>query len=95
MNFIYWKWTKKEEVLKSRRENLVKIKQDNTINTPDFDTTKNKREECAERISNRRWIIQRNINPYVNQNSYIDDLDAQNEFLRPKDSNDKKNISLS
>ena len=54
MNFIYWKWTKKEEVLKSRRESLVKIKQDNTINTPDFDTTKNKREECAERISNRR-----------------------------------------
>ena len=97
MEFIYWKWTKKEEVIKTKREReiLVESTIEHAINTPNFDTTKNKREECSERISNRKWIIQRNINPYVNQNNYIDDLTAQNEFLRPKDSNDKKNISLS
>ena len=95
MEFIYWKWTKKEEVIKTNREILVESKIENEINTPKFDTTKNKREECSERISNRKWIIQRNINPYMNQNNYINDLSAQNEFLIPKDSNDKKNISLS
>jgi len=97
MEFIYWKWTKKEEVIKTkrRREILVESKIEHKINTPNFDTTKNKREECSERISNRKWIIQRNINPYINQNNYINDLSAQNEFLIPKDSNDKKNISLS
>ena len=95
MEFIYWKWTKKEEVIKTKREILVESKIKHKINTPNFDTTKNKREECSERISNRKWVIQRNINPYINQNNYIDDLSAQNEFLIPKDSNDKKNISLS
>ena len=95
MNFIYWKWAKKEEVIKTKREIIVKSKIEHVINTPNFDTTKNKREECSERISNRKWVIQRNINPYLNQNNYINDLSAQNEFLIPKDSNDKKNISLS
>ena len=95
MEFIYWKWTKKEEVIKTKREILVESKIEHKINTPNFDTTKNKREECSERISNRKWIIQRNINPYINQKNYINDLSAQNEFLIPKDSNDKKNISLS
>ena len=97
MNYIYWKWTRNEGITKTIRqspvENSTTIK--NTIHTPEIDNTKNKREECCERISNREWVIQKSINPYLNGNNYINDLTAQNEFLIPKDSNFEKKISLS
>ena len=96
MDYVYWKWTRNEGITKTMRqspvENSTKIK--NTINTPEIDNTKNKREECCERISNREWVIQKSINPYLNGNNYINDLTAQNEFLIPKDSNFEKKISL-
>ena len=97
MDYIYWKWTRNDEIMKTKRENPVAAskKMKNTINTPEIDNIKNKREECCERISNREWVIQKSINPYLNGNNYINDLTAQNEFLIPKDSNFEKKISLS
>ena len=90
MDYIYWKWTRNDGIVKTKRrnppvENSKKI--ENTINTPEIDNTKNKREECCERLSNRKWVIQKSINPYLNGNNYINDLTSQNEFLIPKDSN--------
>jgi len=90
MNYIYWKWTKNGEIKKTKRDKLPvenSKKKENTINTPEIDNTKNKREECCERLSNRKWVIQKSINPYLNGNNYINDLTTQNEFLIPKDSN--------
>ena len=96
MDYIYWKWTRNDEIMKTKRENpAVSKKMKNTINTPEIDNIKNKIEECCERISNREWVIQKSINPYLNGNNYINDLTAQNEFLIPKDSNFEKKISLS
>ena len=95
MEYIYCKWTKLEEIIKSKRKVAREKSKPEVIDTPPIVNLKNKREECCERISNREWIIQRNINPYLIQNNYINDLNAQNEFLIPKDSNYKENISLS
>tara|TARA_Y100000996_G_scaffold414369_1_gene405036 strand:- start:660 stop:953 length:294 start_codon:yes stop_codon:yes gene_type:complete len=96
MDYIYWKWTRNEKPTKTKREVPVEkpLEIKNTITTPEIDNIKNKREECCERISNREWVIQKNINPYLNGNNYINDLTAQNEFLIPKDSNFRKKISL-
>ena len=40
-------------------------------------------------MSERGMIIQRSINPFLSANNYLDDLEIQSQFLRPKDSNIK------
>jgi hypothetical protein len=49
------------------------------------------REQSNDKLSHRAMIIQRNINPYMINNDYNKDLEIQNKFLIPKDSNDKEN----
>jgi len=46
-----------------------------------------KRSLCNERISTRRMLIQSSVNPFLCDNDYIDDIAAQDKFLRPMDSN--------
>ena len=46
-----------------------------------------KKDAHNDKLSSRHMIIQKNINPYLNTNNYIDDLINQDEFLRPIDSN--------
>ena len=94
INYTYWKWKKDDYVnLKSN------INADYTINNKDIKDEiekeiihieENKREICNERIINRDMIIQSSINPFLLNNNYIDDLEDQERFLRPKDSNVKK-----
>ena len=40
-----------------------------------------------EKLSNRCMMVQKGINPYVNTKNYINHLDTETSFLRPKDSN--------
>ena len=47
----------------------------------------NKREICSKRITNRNGIIQSNINPFLSNNNYLEDINNEMTFLRPKDSN--------
>lgn len=49
------------------------------------------REQSNDKLSHRAMIIQRNVNPYMINNDYNKDLEIQNRFLIPKDSNDKEN----
>lgn len=46
-----------------------------------------KRSLCNDRISTRCLLIQSNVNPFLCDNDYIDDIAAQDRFLRPMDSN--------
>tara|TARA_B110000495_G_C22870414_1_gene507577 strand:- start:499 stop:813 length:315 start_codon:yes stop_codon:yes gene_type:complete len=103
MDYIYWKWTRNDGIKKTKRRNppmenskidntINTSELDNTINTPEIDNTKNKRQECCERLSNRKLVIQKSINPYLNGNNYINDLNTQNKFLIPKDSNYRQKL---
>jgi hypothetical protein len=53
-----------------------------------------KREEVNLKMHEREPISQRNQNPYLVQNNYLDDLEMQQSFLIPKNSNfnEKKNV---
>ena len=51
--------------------------------------------EQNEKLSTREHIIQRNVNPFLVDNDFKKDLEIQNEFLIPKNSNYEKNVSLS
>ena len=57
-----------------------------------FRMSSSKREEVNLKMHDREPMSQRNQNPYLVQNNYIDDLETQESFLIPKNSNfsDKK-----
>ena len=47
----------------------------------------NKREQTSKRLSQREWVGNRQINPFIKTNDYINDISVQDAFLRPKNSN--------
>jgi len=52
-----------------------------------LDETSGMREEQNEIISKRTLVPQTGVNPFFGENHYIQDLDIQSQFLRPRNSN--------
>jgi len=91
-NYIYWTWGNGGTMKKSLRETHKKSKiQENVISLDEKieHRRQNDRELNSERLSQRHMIIQTSINPFLSDHNYLDDLQVQNDFLRPKDSNIK------
>jgi hypothetical protein len=74
---------------------LTMKKEENSSNEPihDFRTRENtwrqgptKREKQSENMSNRIPICQASVNPFM-QGSYMDHLENETSFLRPRSSN--------
>ena len=91
MDIIYWTWSKQGEHLeksyKSQRT-IIEIKpevNDKSLEVPFKE--ENKREISSDRLSKRTLVTNRQINPYLTGNNYIDDISVQDNFLRPKNSN--------
>ena len=45
--------------------------------------TSNKREELDTKIADRELVQQIGFNPFLGQNSYIDDISVRDQFLKP------------
>jgi hypothetical protein len=43
----------------------------------------NKREELGDKLAGRDMIQQIGINPFLNQNNYLDDISIRDQFLKP------------
>ena len=52
--------------------------------------TYTKKELCDKRMASRDLAIQGLCNPFLYENNYLEDLNNQDTFLRPQDSNYKK-----
>jgi|TARA_B110001450_G_C17418127_1_gene398683 hypothetical protein len=52
----------------------------------------NKKDLSNQRMAGRDMIIQGLINPYLFDNNYVTDINNQDKFLRPQDSNYKQKI---
>jgi len=102
MDVIYWRWSKKGEHLeqsaKRERSAMPLTKEGDTVTHSPLtleekiirDTMfheENKREKNDERLSKRKLVTNRQINPYLIGNNYLNDLSIQDNFLRPKNSN--------
>ena len=93
---------KEEEAIEKEQHRIKKLKEDKPIIDPNtfydnngvFRMSSSKREEANMKMNDRELISQRNQNPYLVQNNYIEDLETQQSFLIPKNSNfgDKKNL---
>jgi hypothetical protein len=90
--YIYWKWGKGNLMKKSYRkkeDNNQKEDAPNIITDRMDLRDRNTREINSERMSQRELLIQTSINPFMSSNNYLRDLEVQDEFLRPLDSNIK------
>lgn len=47
----------------------------------------NKREDTDKKLSERQMICQVNMNPYLTNNSYVNDLTVHDQFLKPVSTN--------
>lgn len=59
--------------------------------TPETIVTHNKREFANNKIIERGMYSQTSQNPFLNTNKYLDDINIQEAFLRPKNSNFEDN----
>jgi hypothetical protein len=60
----------------------------------------NKREDTDQKLSERQMVCQVNMNPYLTNNSYVNDLSVHDQFLKPvstnygKENQDKTNPEI-
>ena len=74
------KWTLGEPCMRSARNKPSVI-------LPETMVPSNKRELANEKINERQMISQIGQNPFLSRNRYLDDLEVQEAFLKPKNSN--------
>mgnify|MGYP001138063226 CR=1 FL=1 len=98
---ISWKWSLGDSYKKSARiapeqeqqfdqevhsavfmETMMGLSQDEQ-----YTRKSTKREEQNSKLSERTLMIQKNVNPFMDSKNYVEDLNKEDEFLRPKDSN--------
>ncbi len=84
MSYKMWVWRK--EGYEFKKSYRYKNDMKNEIELEIVKMNDDKRAECSERMSKREGVIQRNINPFL-KTDYLKDLENQDNFLRPKDSN--------
>ena len=52
----------------------------------------NKREDTDKKLSERQMMSQVNMNPYLTNNTYVQDLCVHDQFMKPISTNCKENI---
>jgi len=53
----------------------------------------NKREELGDKLANREMIQQIGFNPFLGQTNYVDDISIRDQFLKPVNTQEEKNLS--
>ena len=97
--YHHWKWSKNGNISKKtlRSHKRTSIKVHETL----FDewhcgkkeikeAINDKRSICNQRISDRPLVSRIPINPFMSAGTYLEDLEVQDRYLRPKDSNIKE-----
>ena len=93
----YEKSSKKDNPNLQVTREIVDLNENNSNNDNNNDNNNeifrinNKREEANHKLSERHLVGQLNQNPFMINNDYIRDLDIQQNFLIPKNSNIDKN----
>ena len=76
---------KKSEIIDMREKPPI---EEELVKT--HEKTYTKKELCDKRMASRDLAIQGLCNPFLYENNYLEDLNNQDTFLRPQDSNYKK-----
>ena len=96
--FIYLKWAPSIKDMyyeQSKIEDKPKVIGNNVMETilqegHDFIKSESKRENHFHKINERELVAQTNMNPFMSSN-YLEDLQVQENFLTPQNSNSMQN----
>lgn len=98
MEELVWSTGEKyEKSLKKDNPNLQEMREiadlnnNNSNNNNEIFRINNKREQANHKLNERHLLGQIKQNPFMINNDYIKDLDIQQSFLIPKNSNIDKN----
>ena len=84
VKYKYWVWSKGEtNIEKSIRNELAQFTR----------MKENKKEKCLNVMINRELIKNNNSNPFMINNNYLDDINNQEKFLKPQNSNYEKSLN--
>lgn len=53
-----------------------------------------KREDTDKKLSERQMMCQVNMNPYLTNNSYVQDLSVHDQYMKPLSTNYKENLEI-
>jgi len=96
MEYRCWTWTLNNEKMektkiKSKVKEIGERIRDNQIDSLKYMNSKeekrNNKELSSKRLSERIQLKQRVFNPYLRNSDYLKDLNVQENFLKPKNSN--------
>jgi hypothetical protein len=54
-----------------------------------------KREDTDKKLSERQMMCQVNMNPYLTNNTYVQDLSVHDQYMKPVSTNYKENLETS
>ena len=72
-------------------ENTWEILNNNSLFDKDF-VQNSKREDTDKKLSERQMMCQVNMNPYLTNNSYVQDLSVHDQYMKPVSTNYKENL---
>jgi hypothetical protein len=72
-------------------ENTWEILNNNNLFDKDF-VQNSKREDTDKKLSERQMMCQVNMNPYLTNNSYVQDLSVHDQYMKPVSTNYKENL---
>ena len=83
-------WRKGPEMQRSFKCDKERIlEKDIKIDTLEIEKIEEQmREDVNKRLTNRKMLGNRNVNPFMKDNNYIKDLGVQDKFLRPQNSSE-------
>ena len=85
MNYNYLTWNNNNyKIKKSLRNQFFEKITNNVDDKINNISDQNNREECVIKQGNRNNIIQTNINPFLINNNYVNDINNQEKYLRQK-----------
>ena len=75
------------QALEPKRDTEINIKDDFAPNIGERGAASNRREDVNSKLSERQMIGQVSHNPFLTSTDYVNDLEVQENYLKPQNSN--------
>ena len=76
-----------DQALDTKLNTEINMKEDFAPNIGEFGIASNKREDVNTKISDRQMLGQVSHNPFLTSTDYVNDLEVQENYLKPQNSN--------
>ena len=76
-----------DQALDTKLHTEIKMKEDFAPHIGEFGVASSKREDANTKLSDRQMIGQVSHNPFLTSTDYVNDLEVQENYLKPQNSN--------